>query len=162
MSSLQIIPISISGAIAYVSRWHRHSSAPRGGLFAVACIVSGAVEPCGVAVIGRPVARMMQDGRTCEVTRLATDGTRNACSFLYSAAKRVAQALGYTRCITYTLASESGASLRAVGAVPTVRVVGRSWDTPSRKRTDKTVSQRADKVRWSLFDARKVSTEAAQ
>lgn len=147
-----VVPISISGACEYVARWHRHSSVPRGGLFAVACRVAGAVEPCGVAIVGRPVARMLQDGRTCEVTRVATDGTRNACSFLYGACKRIAQAMGYTRCITYTLASESGASLRAIGAEPVANVRGASWDRAARQRTDKSKSQRENKVRWSLFD----------
>lgn len=148
---MMTVPISISGAREYVARWHRHSEVPRGGLFAVACALPDAVEPCGVAIVGRPVARMLQDGRTCEVTRVATDGTRNACSFLYGVCRRVSQAMGYTRCITYTLASESGASLRAAGATVETHVAGRSWDTPSRRRIDKTTAQRADKVRWSLF-----------
>jgi hypothetical protein len=104
-----------------------------------------------VAIIGRPVARGLQDGTTCEVVRVATDGTRNACSFLYGASKRAAQSLGYRRCITYTLATESGASLRAVGATPDATVKGRSWDTPSRRRSDKSSVQTADKVRWTLF-----------
>lgn len=152
MSRLALRPISISAAKEYVARWHRHSSVPQGGLFAIACTLPDALEPCGVAIIGRPVARLLDNGTTCEVTRCATDGTRNACSFLYAAAKRAAQSLGYTRCITYTLASESGASLRAVGATIEAKVRGRSWHTPSRRRTDKTAAQRTDKVRWSLLN----------
>jgi hypothetical protein len=150
--TLRLVPISIRGASEYVARWHRHSAVPRGALFALSCATTGSVEPCGVAMVGRPVARKLQDGRTCEVIRVATDGTHNACSFLYGAAKRAAQAMGYVRCITYTLASENGGSLRAIGAVQSGTVKGASWDSPSRRRTDKTASQRQDKVRWTLFD----------
>lgn len=148
-----LTPITIGNAKEYVARWHRHSEPPRSALFALACAMAGAVEPCGVAIIGRPKARALQDGATCEVVRLATDGTRNACSFLYAAAVRAARALGYRRCITYTLASESGGSLRAVGATVEATVRGRSWDTPTRRRTNKTDAQGADKLRWCLFGA---------
>ena len=148
---LSVVPITIGAAKEYVSRCHRHHEPPRGALFAVACQVIGAVEPCGVGIVGRPVARRLQDGLTCEVLRVATDGTRNACSVLLGACKRIAKALGYVRCITYTLAEESGASLRAVGAVPTATVKGASWDTSSRPRVDKGNAQRKDKVRWDLF-----------
>lgn len=34
----------------------------------------------GVAIVGRPVARLLDDDHTLEVVRVATDGTRNACS----------------------------------------------------------------------------------
>lgn len=150
---LMLRPITISGAKEYVARWHRHSAVPTSALFAIACTsTSDALEPCGVAIIGRPKARMLQDGSTCEVVRCATDGTRNACSFLYSAARRAARAMGYTRCITYTLESESGASLRAAGAIASARVRGQSWDRSARPRTDQTTAQRADKVRWELME----------
>lgn len=148
-----LLPITIGAAKEYVARWHRHSDVPKSALFALACGVEGALEPCGVALVGRPKARALQDGRTCEVVRVATDGTRNACSFLYGACKRVAQTMGYRRCVTYTLASESGASLRAVGAAPVATVRGRSWNTPSRPRFDRVTAQRADKVRWELLAA---------
>jgi hypothetical protein len=148
---MTLTPISIANANAYVARWHRHHKPTRGALFALSVIVTGEVEPCGVAIVGRPVARRLQDGRTCEVLRIATDGTRNACSRLLHACRRAAQALGYVRVITYTLASESGASLRAVGATISGTVQGRSWDQPSRPRTDKSSAQLADKVRWELL-----------
>lgn len=78
-------------------------------------------EVIGVAIVGRPVARLLAcDPFTAEVTRLCTDGTRNACSMLYSATWRASRALGYHRLVTYTLQEEGGASLRAAGW----RVVG--------------------------------------
>lgn len=100
-----------------------------------------------MASVGRPVARGWDERVVAEVTRLATDGTRNACSFLYGAARRAALALGFRSVITYTLASESGVSLRAAG-FRFVRVVkGRSWDTPSRRRVDKHPTE--DKHLWA-------------
>jgi hypothetical protein len=95
----------------------------------------------GVAIVGRPVARMNQDGATVEVTRLATDGAPNACSFLYGAARKAAFALGYSRLITYILDTEDGVSLRAAGFTLVRHVAGGSWSRPSRARVDKHPTQ---------------------
>jgi len=109
---------------------------------------------CGVAIVGRPVARMLQDGFTAEIVRVATDGTYNACSKLYAACRNAAKALGYRRVFTYTLASESGASLRAAGfVVDEVLPPRETWSTPSRPRhqTDLFGNERRPpeaKVRW--------------
>lgn len=103
---LELVPVSISDAIEFVRQHHRHRAAPVSGLFAVA--VALANEIVGVVIIGRPVSRRRQDGYTAEVTRLATDGSKNACSMLYAAAWRACRALGYRRLITYTLPSEGG------------------------------------------------------
>ena len=118
--------MSIRDAQRVVSQWHRHLDAPVGAKFALSAWDMGRLV--GVALVGRPVARMSDDGRTAEVIRVATDGTPNACSFLYSRAKRAAQALGYERVITKTLPEESGASLRAVGASWYGQSRGGSWD----------------------------------
>jgi hypothetical protein len=91
----------------------------------------------GVAIVGRPVARHLDNGWTVEVNRTCTDGTANANSMLYGAAARAARALGYRRLITYTLKSESGASLRGAGWHVVGERDGRSWSCPSRPRTDK-------------------------
>ena len=87
-------------------------------------------------MVGRPVARMLNDGATLEVNRLCTDGTPNACSMLYGAAWRAAKALGYRRLITYTLPEEGGASLRASGWRLVGLRGGGSWGRESRPRTD--------------------------
>jgi hypothetical protein len=108
---LALAPITLREARAYVAANHRHHEAPAGGLFAIG--VTDGERVRGIAIVGRPVARMLQDDFTAEVTRLCTDGARNACSMLYGAAWRAARALGYRRLITYTLPSEGGASLRA-------------------------------------------------
>lgn len=144
--TLSLVPISIGDAKEFVRQHHRHHRPPQGGLFAVACAMGGVVV--GVAIIGRPVARLNQDGFTAEVTRLATDGTRNACSMLYGAAWRAARALGYRRIGTYILAEESGASLRAAGWRIVAEVKGRSWDCPSRPRVDRHPQQ--NKIRWEM------------
>jgi hypothetical protein len=141
---LELVPITIGDAREFVTQHHRHHPAPVSGLFAVAVAVGEDVE--GVAIIGRPVARELQDGFTAEVTRVATKGAKNACSMLYGAAWRAARALGYRRLVTYTLASEQGASVRAAGWKEVGSVKGRSWSCKSRPRVDKHPTQ--DKIRW--------------
>jgi hypothetical protein len=110
---LRLKPVSLSEANEYVKQRHRHHKPVVGHKFSIGCEVDG--ELAGVVIAGRPVSRYLDDGRTLEVTRLCTDGTRNACSFLYAAAARAAAAMGYDRIITYTLDTENGASLRASG-----------------------------------------------
>lgn len=90
----------------------------------------------GVLIAGRPVARMLDNGTTLEVTRCCTDGTRNACSMLYAAAWKAARALGYTRLITYTLPEEGGASLKAVGMKCVGEAGGTPWTNATRQRAD--------------------------
>lgn len=145
--SLVLIPISIKDAKRALRRWHRHHAHdPSKALFAVAVAEMGEEEPCGVAIIGPPVARMLENGWTAEVVRVATDGTHNACSKLYGAAWRAARALGYKRLITYTLAEEGGASLRAAGYTLVGEAGGGSWSRTNRPRFDKHPMQ--TKIRW--------------
>lgn len=132
---LIIVPILQDEAFAYVARYHRHHRPPRGSIFQIAASIGDKIV--GVAVTGRPVARFLQDGYTCELTRLCTDGTPNACSMLYSASWRVARELGYRRLITYILNTEPGTSLRAAGWRCLGERGGGSWSVPSRPRVDK-------------------------
>ena len=113
MPELILTPSTIKAASAFVRAHHRHHIPPPGGLWAVAIEQAGAVV--GVAIVGRPGSRHLQDGYTAEVTRVGTDGARNGCSMLYGACRRAAKALGYRRLITYTLIEEPGTSLRAAG-----------------------------------------------
>jgi hypothetical protein len=131
---LALQPITLREARAFVSAKHRHHAAPQGGLFAVAC--SSGDDVRGVAIIGKPVARMNNDGYTAEVTRLCTLGDKNACSMLYAAAWRAARALGYRRLLTYILATEPGVSLRAAGWKLIGEAGGGSWSRKSRPRVD--------------------------
>lgn len=135
MSALAVSPLNLESANEFVRRVHRHHPPVVGHKFSLAATMAG--EVVGVCIVGRPVARGRDDGWTLEVTRLATDGTRNACSFLYGAAARAAFALGYRRIGTYILASEPGTSLNAAGWRQIGEVKGRSWDCPSRPRVDR-------------------------
>ena len=131
---LTIVPITQREAFAFVERMHRHHKPPRGSIIQLAVAKAG--EVVGVAIVGRPVARGLQDGWTAEVNRLATDGSRNACSMLYGAAWRAVRALGYRRLVTYTLPEEGGASLRGAGFTLIGQVGGGSWSRESRPRVD--------------------------
>lgn len=144
--TLRIAPCFIDEAREFVLRYHRHHKIFVGAICAVAVAENDLVR--GVAVIGRPVASELQDGWTVEITRCCTDGVRNGCSMLYGACKRIAIALGYKRIVTYTLKTESGASLRASGFRVVADVRGRSWNSPSRPRVDKNPLQ--DKFRWEV------------
>lgn len=133
--SLRTVPVSFKQAGQFVADWHRHHRPPRGHKFSVG--VADEDVLVGVAIVGRPVARMLDDGLTLEVTRVATDGHRNACSLLYAAAWQAAKALGYRRLITYTQQGESGASLRAAGwHIVAQRPPAPGWSRPSRPRGD--------------------------
>lgn len=138
-------PLNLTEALAFVARTHRHHGAPQGGLFAVGVSVDD--EVVGAAIVGRPIARMNDDGWTAEVTRLATTGLPNACSMLYGACWRAARALGYRCLITYTLQEEGGASLRASGFRLIGKAGGGSWSREGRPRVDKHPLQ--GKLAWS-------------
>ena len=134
MMRLKLTPINFAQAAEYVRLNHRHHTPPAGHKFSLAAMDGERLV--GVAIIGRPVARRRDDGMTLEVTRLCTDGTRNACSFLYGAAARACFALGYRRIGTYVLKSEPGTTLRAAGWKLIGETPGKSWNVPSRPRVD--------------------------
>lgn len=145
---MRVRPITLRAANAEVARLHRHHPIARGCLFCLSVVANDIVH--GVAIVGRPVARMLQDGVTAEVIRVATDGTPNACSMLYGAAWRAARAIGYTRMITYTLPEEGGASLRASGWKCTSETAGGGeWSRPSRAR-QAMKSPTGSKIRWEV------------
>jgi hypothetical protein len=146
--TLHVVPCTIREARAFVTSIHRHHRAPQGGLFAVGCSVGDEPTMRGVAIVGNPVARMLDDGWTAEVTRLATDGTKNACSILYAAAWRACRALGWRKLITYTLAEEGGTSLRASGWRCVGEAGGGTWHRSARPRVDTHPTQQ--KLRWEM------------
>lgn len=127
--------IELADANAFVAEYHRHHKPVVGHRFSIGAVFNDRLV--GVAIVGRPVARMRDDGLTVEVTRLCTDGTKDACSFLYGACARAAFALGFKRIGTYILASEPGTSLTAAGWRLIGETKGGSWSRPSRSRTDK-------------------------
>jgi len=146
MNKIRAVPMDLEGANEFVLRHHRHHGKVTGHKFSIGAAIGENLV--GVAIIGRPVSRIRDDGNTLEVTRLCTDGTQNACSFLYGASARAAFALGYSRIGTYIRKDEPGASLKASGWRLIGETTGRSWNTPSRPRKDKT-----DIISRLLFEA---------
>lgn len=147
---IELRPIKRDEAFPFIRQHHRHHDVPTGYLWCHAAHDDDG-RLVGVAVVGRPVARELDDGLTCELTRLATDGAPNACSMLYGAWRRAAQAKGYRRGLTYILASEDGSSLRAAGLVKLWEVRGRSWDTPSRPRVDRHPTEDKHAYGWGSW-----------
>lgn len=138
---LRIVPSTLHEANAFVAAHHRHHPRVRGCRFSLAVLDEvGAIR--GVAIVGRPKAKALQDRYTAEVTRLATDGCPNACSALYGAAFRVCRTMGFRRVITYLLESETGTSLRAAGWTFRYLTDGGSWNRPSRARIDQHPTER--------------------
>ncbi len=146
MTELALCPLTLGEARAFVDAHHRHHQAPVGGLFAIGAMRGETIV--GVVIVGRPVARRLDGDFTAEVTRLCTDGSRNACSLLYAAAWRACRAMGYRKLVTYTLATEPGGSLRAAGWTVVAEVRGRSWSCQTRPRIDKHPTQA--KLRWEM------------
>lgn len=136
---LELVRIDLAEANAFVAAHHRHHIPVIGHVFSIGAALDGTIV--GVPIVGRPVARMRDDGETAEVTRLCTNGTRNACSFLYGASARAAFALGFKRIGTYILASEPGTSLAAANWRMVGETSGGSWSRGNRPRVDKHPTQ---------------------
>ena len=132
---LIIVPIKQDEAKAFINQNHRHNKAPVGSIFQLAVAKNNKIV--GVAMVGRPIARHLDNGWTLEVNRLCTDGTQNACSMLYSASWRVAKNLGYRKLITYILSEENGSSLKASNWKCLGESGGGSWSRELRPRVDK-------------------------
>jgi len=131
---LALVPVSLKDANAFVAAHHRHHKPTVGHKFSIGCAAEGRLV--GVAIVGRPVSRYLDDGLTLEVNRLCAIGERNVCSMLYAAAARAAKAMGYKKIITYTLDTEPGISLRAAGWSCAGPAGGERWTGQRRPSTD--------------------------
>ena len=144
---LTLVPVFLTEAFRWINETHRHHRAPIGGLFAVGIAQGDDLK--GVAIVGRPVSRHLDDGWTVEVTRVAViEDVSNACSMLYGAAWRAARAMGYKKAITYILKEERGTSVKAAGWTCIGEAGGGSWSVQSRPRVDKHPLQ--TKLRWEI------------
>lgn len=166
MAGLVATPVTKAQANAFVAEQHRHHSPLNDAIFVCGTSLDGNLV--GVAMVSRPCAHSMEDGTTCEVRRVATDGTHNACSFLYGLCRSVAFKLGFRRVLTYTMETESGSSPRAAGFVETGRTDGRSnWSNRIKGRRGGVVPRRVGsqalqdrlrqggvKIRWESSLAR--------
>lgn len=143
---IEIRAIDFAGANRFVEAHHRHHKPVQGHRFSLCAVADGKIV--GVAIVGRPVARLTDHSRVLEVTRLCTDGTPNACSALYGAAARAGAALGYERIQTFVLQEETGHSLKASGWVYEGLNDGRPWNHQTRqdRRTDQ---PQGKKGRWA-------------
>lgn len=144
--SLCLVEVSWSDANRYVARWHRHSEPVAGGI-AAALVVDDTGWARGAAILGRPVSRVLQERGILEVNRVATDGTRNACSMLYGWASRRAKRIGASGVVTYTRVDEPGTSLRAAGWVEVGRTQARK--TGWRNRAGRRQHEAVAKIRWA-------------
>lgn len=143
--SLIIKPISLKEANNYVELNHRHHRKTQGHKFSLGVYDEDTLH--GVAIIGRPLSRYLDDGMTLEVLRLCTDGTYNACSILYGRASKIAKDMGYKKIITYILEEEQGTSLKASGwKCEETDVGGGDWSNCQRRENDKLY------IQTNLFD----------
>lgn len=138
---LQIVPLTLRAANRFVAAHHRHHRPVRGCKFVIGCADRHGL--CAVAIVGRPVARGLDDGLTFELTRLCTDKTPHAASMLVAASTRAASSMGAVRLVSYVLEGERGTSFRAAGWKLRCRKDGRplrfgggSWDRKSRPRDE--------------------------
>ena len=152
MPMLEICPISLKEANAFVEQYHRHHRPVTGHKFSIGC--TDGEKVVGVAIVGRPVSRYLDDGWTLEVNRLCTDGTRNACSMLYAAAWRAARAMGYHKLITYILDTESGTSLKAAGWKCVGQAGGLRWTGKRRPEVDLCPAQM--KIKFEIDDGKRL------
>ena len=140
---MKIVPVTFKYAKEFVSNYHRHNPNVVGCKFAIACIEGNVM--IGVAICGRPVSRYLDDGKTLEINRVCTNGAANACSMLYGACCRIAKEMGYERVITYTLQSETGASVKASNFICDGEAGGTHW-TGKRDKGQNIPNEM--KVRW--------------
>lgn len=144
---LTVVPIDFDEACIFIKTHHRHHVPPVGHKFSIA-VADEEEKVRGVATIGRPVSRFLDNGWTLEVNRVATDGCPNACSALYAAAWRVTRSMGYRRLITYVLSEEPGTSVKAAGWKCVGERGGGEWSCQSRPRVDKHPTQ--TKMLWEV------------
>jgi len=150
---MKIVPCTQKLAKQFVKLHHRHHKPPLGAIFCIAVIDDeGLVR--GVATVGRPVARYLDDGYTVEVNRVATDGCDNACSALLAGTRRVAFAMGYSKVVTYTLKHEGGGSLRGAGWVLESEEAGGSIKLWHSRKGRKIENEFKLKNRWSTTNSK--------
>ena len=128
---LRVFPATLKQANGVVALLHRHHKPVVGHRFSLA--VRDEFHVHGAAIVGRPVAREVSQYEVAELTRLVTDGTKNACSILYAACARVAKEMGFLKIQTYILEDEPGTSLIAAGWIFDGHTQGGDWNHSWRK-----------------------------
>jgi hypothetical protein len=142
------VPISLKEANRFVTMFHRHNSAVVRAKFSIG-LMEGS-EMIGVAIAGRPIARLLDKRTTIEILRTCVKPNhKNANSQLYARMRQICERMGYTTIITYSLNSESASSLLAVGAIRVAEVKPGNWKRPGRHRHFKAIYAEP-KTRWEL------------
>lgn len=148
---IELRPLSLAEANRLVSLWHSHHKPARGHKFSIGAFADAV--PVGAVIVGRPAAPSLDNGITFEVTRLVTNGHKNAASRLLGAARKAAFAMGVKRLISYTRHDEHGTSYRAAGWVQTATTVGRGWNSGNKALRwlpglYEPTTEVVDRVRW--------------
>ncbi len=153
-----VIPCSLREANDFVVSFHRHNrrTARNGGKFALG--VAEANELVAMAIVGNPISATFMDGFTAEVLRTCSkpDAPRNCNSFMYGACWKAWRSFGGRRLVTYTLETESGASLRGAGW----RIVGEVRPTEDGWRKNDHLTRQwqpvmgQKKFRWEIEEAK--------
>lgn len=151
---MKIVNLTVANANDFVKEHHRHSKPVQGHKFSIGAVDDN-LDLLGVCIVGRPVARKLDDGLTAEITRLCVleDAPKNVCSFLYRAAWRAWSAMGGERIVTYILQSENGNSLKGAGFKCVAKSPqwkeGKGWTTRENRSWQKVHSE--GKTRWELI-----------
>ena len=149
MDGYSFKPIGIREANQFIKLYHRHSGPVQGYKFAVS-VMTDQGDVVGVGIAGRPIAQALDDRVTLEITRVCVKpGHKNVCSMIYARIRDIGKLMGYQTIITYTLSSESGASLRAIGARQVAVTRPGGWDRKSRSRANRAIYDQP-KIRWLL------------
>jgi hypothetical protein len=151
---MKIVNLTVANANDFVKEHHRHSKPVQGHKFSIGAVDDN-LDLIGVCIVGRPVARKLDDGLTAEITRLCVleDAPKNVCSFLYRAAWRAWSAMGGERIVTYILQSENGNSLKGAGFKCVAKSPqwkeGKGWTTRENRSWQKVHSE--GKTRWEVI-----------
>ena len=140
---MKAVRVELKDANDFVLAFHRHHKPVVGHRFSIGVAHNGGLV--GVVIVGRPVARQSCQRTIAEVTRLCTDGTKHACSFLYAQAARAAKELGFSSIQTFVLPTESGISLKAAGWECLGETKSGNWHTRSNRRSDQPECR---KIKW--------------
>ena len=152
VDKFKIVPLTVRQANEFVTSHHRHNKAVRGHKFSIGVTLAHENNLLGVAIVGRPVARKLDNGLTMEITRLCVldPAPKNLCSFLYSRCCKIWKAMGGEKLITYTLETEAGTSLKAANFThadtTNYSVTSKGWHTRTDRKKPKT--EKINKLRW--------------
>lgn len=129
---LVLRPCTVKRAERFNAATHRRLKKIQGAMWAVRVERNG--ETVGVALVGNPARKLMEDGVLCVLRVAVIEGNPNACSMLYGACSRAARDMGATDCVTYTHLDEPGTSLRAAGWIDGGITGGGEWGREDRPR----------------------------